>query len=82
MRGGLFLESYLAYSVYDFLQDREEENRLSEVSSLNILNKIAQEAFSFNNRQNTRNFLTDLVNRKKLEIYEQFRHYLIRFYRK
>ena len=45
------------------------------------LEKIAQEAFSLNSRENTKEFLAGLLQGENIEIFNDMKHYLIAFYR-
>lgn len=69
MKGGLFLEGYFAYAVYDYLSIKKEEgNYETIIQNFGVLGgtleKIAEEAFSTEQREKTRVFLEELIVRK------------------
>lgn len=67
MKGGLFLEKYFAYSVYDYLSIKKEEGEYEIVLKqfgilAQTLETIAEEVFLLDNRTKTRELLTEIIN--------------------
>lgn len=66
MKGGIFLEKYFAYSVYDYLSIKKEEGEYETVlrqfgTLTHTLEVIAEEAFLLDNRKKTRELLTEIL---------------------
>lgn len=78
--GGLFLESYFAYAIYDFLEIVEDTREYERLRGYNTesLRKIANEAFLDNReeRTETKKVLLDILAGKS-NLFKDVKHLLM-----